>query len=253
MDLKIAAVINQNQFKLITIENNQLKDIIIDLSDIEEQEIDLILLKENLDYSNNLKFFEKAKNFIHIGFYADELKLEVQWLVNLYQKMTAAFAFKSNLSLMEEIFSVNDHLKKLYLKDRNTFFEELWMLLKRNTGASEVKLLFHDISDEHLSPKDPEASERKNEKQALLYAKINGRLKYDYQTADESEKTLMQHYKDKITKSFEIDSFKPENGELVCTMHVNQSPIIGLIKTGQVPPSFNSLFTGLFEGLQTKV
>ena len=71
-----------------------------------------------------------------------------------FHKIWGQWLLRNNIGLLDELFTVIEHLKKLLPNDRATFFEELWFTLKSNLGTSFLKLIYNDVQNNGEKSKD---------------------------------------------------------------------------------------------------
>ena len=92
-----------------------------------EQEIKFYPIRSQIEFNLTLESFENLS-------YDDAKKV--------FDKMRENWILQNNISLIEEIFKVRNHLLGLWPNDRSGFFEELWFILKSNLGATNLKLIY---------------------------------------------------------------------------------------------------------------
>jgi len=242
-ELKIAVTENENQMSLLTIKNDEKTTFLFDSIEVPEQNPDMIVINNNYQYGHLMGDLEKLKNICPIITQQDWAineksfkNMDTQLVLQQYKSFASRWSMQNNLLFIEQIFSFRDHLFNLYLKDRNSFFEELWHILKKNLAASELTILFHDVRE----PSD----DKKNERPVLVDTMISGKNKPNIKECDEKEKVVMKHFKDQI-----VDEQK---AELVYLCHVNQSPIIIMAKTMQNSAILRSALVSLFSALQSR-
>ena len=136
------------QFKI----NETILSKVIDLAEVKQYPIQGYIYSEEL---KNEDFMSSLEN--EIKFYPVRSSLEFQLSVDqfeklnydeakkIFDKMRDNWILQNNISLIEEIFKVRNHLLGLWPNDRSGFFEELWFILKTNLGASSIKLIYNDM------------------------------------------------------------------------------------------------------------
>jgi hypothetical protein len=250
-NLKIAVTENENQMSLLTLNNGDKSSILFDNIELLDHNPDLVIINNSLNYGHIMADLEKLKNICPIvGQQEFNLNEKIfknessEQIEQKYKIISSRWSMQNNLILIEQLFNFRDHLFNLYLKDRNAFFEELWHLLKKNTAASELTILFHDVRE----PND----DKKNERASLVDTMITGKNKPNITECAEKEKIVMKHFKDQIIDSFKFESFNEEKAELVYLMHINMSPIIVMAKTLHNSTILRSTLTSLMQALQSR-
>lgn len=234
---------------VIEFNSSQKKVITTDLAECSDQEIAMLLIDQNIENDSILGELEKLKNLYPIIFAQDTQidvnnfeNIQFEQIVKEYKNFSNRWGTQNTIGVLEEIFALKSHLSSLYLKERNTFFEELWHLLKKTIPAYDLSILFHDISEVD--------EDKKNDRPQLIETVLEGTIKPQFRVANDSEKAIMSNYKDRISECFEVETWQEEKGQMVLTMHVNQSPIIVMAKTVNNNFIFKSVFKALFNGLQ---
>jgi hypothetical protein len=146
-----------------------------------------------------------------------------------------AWVLSNNISLIEEMKMVTHHLNDLYQNDRNTFFEELWFILKRNLGACSLSVIYNDII----------MAKKEGEKNKLIQANLSGDISPIYTKGEESEKAIIESYKKDIDQFFQIAEYNKERGQLVAHTSIQDSPIVIM---GTVP-TVNQLQCSIIKSL----
>lgn len=155
-----------------------------------------------------------------------------------FDQMWQQWLLQNNIALIEELFTVLNHLKELWPNDRTTFFEEFWFTLKSNLGASYLKIIYNDLSQE----------QQKN-KNLLVQTRVEGNKLPETLPGRDFESTLMEKYKDHFSTKLEIVEFDSEKGELVATAGLQKSPIIIMARTYQLTRFQQSVISCLIDGL----
>ena len=150
------------------------------------------------------------------------LKINNQWATN------------SNLNLLENLFPIITRLKGLWPNDRNTFFEELWYLLRANLGAHTLIMLYNGISES-------------NEK--LVKIKVEGEMLPNSSAAAEVDLVLWSHYEAEMGPNFSTINYQSTKGDWVAAACIMQSPILIMAKIYQYNPLQKALLKTLFDGL----
>ena len=188
----------KNHSSLVHFELNpkseEVKKVNKDLTDLSETSYSLIIFQNDEDNLNNLsKIIEIESKFCPVV-PDTSLNLNLETIESmsrsdissLVAKISKSWVLKNNLDLIENNYKVTNHLKSLWLNDRNSFFEELWFLLKTNLFTSQLDIIFHDL-------KEPtEAQKEKGAKPELMYAVVKGNKKQQIFEAKDQESKLME-------------------------------------------------------------
>jgi len=222
-----------------------------DLTDLKETSYSLIIFSNNEENLVAISgIIEHESKFCPVvpdsslGLDLEKIEsLECSDLLLLNHKITKSWVLKNNLSLIENNYKVTNHLKDLWQNDRNSFFEELWFILKTNLATSKLEIIFHDLKE----PTD--AQKEKGAKAELMYAVVKGNKTQQIFEAKELESKLMQEYKNEFNTSFEITDYSREKNELVITSKIKLSPILILAKLADFNSIQQALFKGIFESI----
>jgi len=153
------------------------------------------------------------------------------------------WVLQNNLSLMENIFPISQHLKSLWPNDRTTFFEELWHLLKLNLGATNLKIAYN-----HLRK-----AEKENEKNQLIRVVVEGVNKPNPTENKELGEALFKHYENQFGSNFELESFDEATSQITILASINASPVIIMAEVFEFGKLQHALLKGLFDGVQLEL
>lgn len=234
-------------------QRNTIESKIIDVTDLPDQNLQGLFIDDNEHFSSLISLLEKEKPFYPIIDAKDEglnfLSFEglpVTQLRDLELKVTNRWTMYQNFNSLENIWTLTNHMRDLWKRDRMSFFEELWYWLKRNLGASDLTILFNDVI--HTVEQD-ENSEKKD-RPKLVQSLLSGTKKANFHQGGAKEKELMQTYLDKFHDVFEITEFNATKGQFVATAQVNRSPMIFMARVPQLNQLQRTLLAALFNGLQ---
>lgn len=168
-------------------------------------------------------------------------KMDYEQAKNLLLKNQSSWLLNNNLMLLEKLIPITDHLKTLWINDRQAFIEELWNLIRLNLGTKSLKIVFNSIKK----------AENENEKDQLIKAMSEGERKP--QTTDQQAlgEALMKQYDYQLEGNFEIAKHDQANGQIIILATINQSPIIIMAELLQINPLQKALLTALLDGLQS--
>lgn len=189
-----------------------------------ESEIKFYPIRVNTEFGINVEQFEKLSY--------DEAK-------KIFDRMRDNWILQNNISLIEEIFKVRNHLLGLWPNDRSGFFEELWFLLKSNLGASNLKLIYNDMIK----------SKNENEKNKLVKVKVQGDRYPEITSCDEMDEMVLKSYEKDFGNIFDITDYNKEKGQLVICGSIKKSPVLIMANIYQLTRLQKSLLNSLFEGL----
>ena len=189
-----------------------------------EREIKFYPIRSNNEFSLSLEGFEKLSY--------DEGKV-------VFDRMRENWILQNNISLIEEIFKVRNHLLGLWPNDRSGFFEELWFILKTNLGASNLKLIYNDMIK----------SKQEHEKNKLVKVKVQGDRYPELTSCDEIDEHVLKSYEKYFGNIFDITDYNKEKGQLVICANIKKSPVLIIANIYQLTRLQKSILSSLFEGL----
>lgn len=247
MEFQIGLFNSENQitvFKLDT-EKKEISNIIIDALTLPEQKLDLLLISSEEIFEQHLKILSKEEKYYPIfpaSLFTEQSKFEYEELFTIHQKALNRWTLANNMETVEQVYPLVNHLKDLYIKDRNTFFEELWFVFKRNLATSDLQIIFHDLKE--VSEKQKE----KGEKPTLCYSVVRGSKVPNLEQGKSQEEMLMKEYEKEFNTQFEITEYDSSRGQLVACSKIGLSPILILAKLPGLNQLQKSLLTGVFKG-----
>lgn len=230
------------QFKI----NEQPTSKIIDLAEARQHAIQGYIFAEDLKNEDFLSGLESEVKFYPIRSHS-EFNLTLDSFENLdyndakkiFDKMRENWILQNNISLVEEIFKVRNHLLGLWPNDRSGFFEELWFILKTNLGASSLKLIYNDLIK----------SKQEHEKNKLIKVKVQGDRYPELASCDELDEHVLKSYEKEFGNIFEITDYNKEKGQLVICANIKKSPVLIMANVYQLTRLQKSIVSSLFEGL----
>ena len=157
----------------------------------------------------------------------------------IFDKMRENWILQNNVSLIEEIFKVRNHLLSLWPNDRSGFFEELWFILKSNLGATNLKLIYNDMIK----------AKTENEKNKLIKVKVVGDRFPELASVDEADELVLKSYEKDFGNIFEITDYNKEKGQLVICGSIKKSPVLIMTNIYQLTRLQKAILSSLFEGL----
>jgi len=188
---------------------------------------------------NELKFYPIRSNS-EFGLSAESFeKLSYDEARVVFDKMRENWILQNNISLMEEIFKVRNHLLGLWPNDRSGFFEELWFILRTNLGATNLKLIYNDMIK----------AKNDNEKNKLIKVKIVGERFPEMRSVDEMDEMVLKSYEKEFGSTFNITDYNKEKGQLVICATIKKSPVLIMTNVYQLTRLQKAILSSLFEGL----
>ncbi len=253
MQTKIG-LLSVNQTKIFTLDthNASLEDKVVDSVSIEDEKLDLLIFDEADDLSGLQGLLDKEAKF-YPTFSVQSLNTSKDSIAslngvdffNLYQKCNNRWILNNNIKTIEQLYPTITYLKDLWIKDRNTFFEELWFILKTNLASKELTLIFHDL-------KEPtKKQEEKGEKPKLCYSKVMGTRLPNLEAGKPEDETIMKEYDTEFVDLFTITEYSKAKNQLVACAKVDLSPILIMGKLTNFNQLQQSILIALFTGLQS--
>ncbi len=232
---------------------NSLQSRIIDVTDLPDQNLQALFIDDNEHFNSLVGILEKEKAFYPILDAKDENltfssfeNLPAQQFKDLYLKTLSRWTMHQNFNSLENIWSIINHFRDLWKKDRLSFFEEMFYWMKRNVGSTDLTILFNDV----IKTEEKDENNEKKERPKLVQSLLTGTKKGNFHQGGAKEKELMQTYLDKFHDVFEVTEFNAQKGHFVATAQVERSPIIFMARTAQLNQFQRTLLAALFNGLQ---
>jgi hypothetical protein len=232
---------------------NSFESRLIDVTDLPDQNLQGLLIDDNEHFSSLVSILEKEKAHYPILDAKDENltisafeALPAQQYRDLYLKVLNRWTLHQNFNSLENIWSITNHFRDLWKKDRLSFFEEMWYWMKRNLGTVDFTILFNDV----VQSEEKDENNEKKDRPKLVQSLLTGTKKADFHQGGPKEKELMQIYLDKFHDVFEVTEYHPTKGHFVATAQVERSPMIFMARTAQLNQLQRTLLAALFNGLQ---
>lgn len=226
---------------------------IIDVTDLPDQNLQALLIDDNDHFSSLVSLLEKEKSFYPIIDAKDEglsfsafEGLPQQAFKDHYLKISNRWTMHQNFNSIENMYTLTNHFRDLWKRDRISFFEEMWYWLKRNLGAVDLSIVFNDVTQSQ----EKDENNEKKERPKLVQSILSGTKKGNFHLGTAKEKELMQSYLDKFHDVFEITEFNQQKGQFVATAQIDRSPMIIMARVPQLNQVQRTLLAGVFNGLQ---
>ena len=233
---------------------NSLDSRLIDVTDLPDFNLQALFIDDNEHFNSMVGLLEKEKAFYPILDAKDESleytafeNLPAQAFKDLYLKVLNRWTMHQNFNSLENIWSITNHFRDLWKKDRLSYFEEMFYWIKRNIGAVDLTIIFNDV----IKSEEKDENNEKKERPKLVQSLLSGTKKGNFHQGGTKEKELMQSYLDKFHDVFEITEFQATKGQFVATAQIERSPMIFMARVPQLNQLQRSLLTALFNGLQT--
>jgi len=192
-----------------TIQNEVLSCLFIDRSLLEDESIKESLLE-------NSKFYP-IREASEAGFDNENFeKMEFDQLVLIFNKINQTWTLQNNISLLENMHTVINHLNALWPNDRTTYFEEFWFLIKKNLGALSLRVIYNDLKKVG----------KNDDKNSLIQVSIEGDRNPNPVEGGELEKSLIENYQEEFALNFNMVEYVVEKGQLVIAGNIKNSPYI---------------------------
>lgn len=233
---------------------NSLDSRLIDVTDLPDFNLQALFIDDNEHFNSMVGLLEKEKAFYPILDAKDESleytafeNLPAQAFKDLYLKVLNRWTMHQNFNSLENIWSITNHFRDLWKKDRLSYFEEMFYWIKRNIGAVDLTIIFNDV----IKSEEKDENNEKKERPKLVQSLLSGTKKGNFHQGGTKEKELMQSYLDKFHDVFEITEFQATKGQFVATAQIERSPMIFMARVPQLNQLQRSLLAALFNGLQT--
>ncbi len=232
---------------------NSVDSKLIDVTDLPDFNLQALFIGENEHFNSMVGVLEKEKAFYPILDAKDESlsfvafeELPAHAFKDLYLKVLNRWTLHHNFTSLENLWTITNHFRDLWKKDRLSFFEEMWYWMKRNVGSVDMTIIFNDV----IKLEEKDENNEKKERPKLIQSLLSGTKKGNFHQGGAKEKELMQVYLDKFHDVFEVTEFHPTKGQFVATAQIERSPLIFMARTAQLNQLQRSLLAALFNGLQ---
>lgn len=253
MSIQLGFVKSSSQINLKTIDmaNKSVKSQIFDTVELKDKNLNLLLLDSNDELAGIQDSITEEGKFYPVvpaeslGLDKETFdSLQFEELNDLYSKINARWILNNNIKTIEQVYSLITYLRDLWISDRNSFFEELWFILKTNLATHELTIIFNDL-------KEPtEKQKEKGEKPKLCQSFVFGKKTPQIFDGKEKEEKIMKDYENDFSDQFNITEFDSNKGHLVATAKINLSPILIMAKLNTFNQLQQSILVALFSGLQ---
>lgn len=252
MAITIGYLKSENQFLTATLNQStqSFEKKTLDIVEIKETPLNLLIIDQALDLSGLAHTLEGEKKFYPI-IQSNEAQMDLnlfdiasyQEFAGIYSKAATRWILNNNIHLIENFTSTVNHLKNLWLRDRNSFFEELWFVLKTNLATHHLTLVFNDL-------KEPENKDK--DKPSLVQNFVTGEKIPQTFEGSGKESELMKSYQKDFGAPFDITDYSGNTGKLVATSQIDMSPILIMAEISSMNQLQSSILKGLFNGLQSE-
>ena len=241
--INVGVIDNANQFSIITLLDGEAVEKVVSTEDLDKEHLHLLLYKkEVLEISDINELLSKTanhcplKNLEELSLSKDEIKKQsFSDIYKVYESSVENWRLQNNIVLLESLFEYADHMKKLWPNDRTAFFEELWFILKKNLGASEIKVIYNDIKP----------ASKNSDKKNLIQVTVEGKRNPNPKEGGEFEQSLMNQFADEFAIPYNVAEYDESKGQLVLTALINESPLIVMAEV----PSFSRLQSSVLSAL----
>lgn len=253
MKVKIGFLKSSNQVaaKIINKSDMSMDSIVFDIVELKDHELNLLLLDKNDDVSELQNILDDESKYYPVvagnslGVEKDVFEyLNIEELLDIYSRVNARWILNNNIKTIEQIYSLISYLKDLWINDRNSFFEELWFILKTNLATHELSLIFNDLKE------IPEQQKQKGEKPKLCHSFVSGLRSPQIFDGTEKENQIMSDYENDFKDVFNITEFDSNTGNLIATSKIDLSPILLMARINTFNQLQQSILIALFSGLQ---
>ena len=254
MGIKVGFIRSASQviLKELDMESKSVESHLFDITELKDKNLNFLMFdsqktEENesiQDILNDEGKFYPVTPANSFGVNKDNFEsLDFDTTIDLYSKVNARWILNNNIKTIEQTYSLITYLRDLWINDRNSFFEELWFILKTNLATHELNIIFHDL-------KEPsEKQKEKGVKPELCYSYVKGQKTPQIFDGKDTEAKVMADYEKDFSDQFSITEFDLDKGHLVATSRINLSPILIMAKLKTFNQLQQSILIGLFSGL----
>ncbi len=170
---------------------NSLDSKLIDVTDLPDFNLQALFIDDNDHFSSMVSLLEKEKAFYPILDAKDESMsfshfeaLPAQAFKDLYLKVQGRWSMHQNFNSLENIWTITNHFRDLWKKDRLAFFEEMFYWTKRNIGAVDMTIIFNDV----IKSEEKDENNEKKERPKLVQSLLSGTKKANFLQGGAKEK-----------------------------------------------------------------
>jgi hypothetical protein len=252
MLLNIGIITSENQLTIKTVSTDSVDSKLVDLVGLKEESLQMLLIDETV----NLESFQKSLNdenkfypilnLESVNLDKDSIELlSGPDLIKLFSKVSTRWILNNNIKTIEQIYPTVSYLKNMWVQDRNSFFDEIWFLLKTNLATNELNIIFHDL-------KEPtQKQQEKGDKPTLCYSYVQGTKIPNLFQGKEKEAMLMKEYEKEFSEVFNVTEYNADKGQLVICSKIELSPILIMAKLDSFNQLQRSILIALFTGLNS--
>ncbi len=157
----------------------------------------------------------------------------------LIQRERDRWIMLNTLSITENIFTICQHLKKIWPNQRIEFFEEFWFLIQSLLGTQELRIIFND-------------AETKNEKNiSLVHTALFGRNIPQISKGKDSDKVVLDEFQKFYSLNTpQVQEWNEQSKQLVITAGIDKGPVLIMAQTEKFSPLQLAILKAIFSGLQ---
>lgn len=246
MEIKLGFIPTENQLDIMTLDttNQEMTSERIDTTLLNNVDLNLIVFNHELNsqLDTHKKFVPMAtfEQLESLGQNSEDRNFDN--MLEIYNTIANSWVLKNNLNTIENMVSTTRYLRGLLISDRNSFFEELWYLIKTNLNCSELSLIFHDLKQE--------VNKEKEVKPSLCHSVVKGKRVPNLQAGTNIEESLMKNYEADFSAPLNITDYSREKQQLVACAKIDLSPILIMARISEMSALQESILQGLFKGLQ---
>ena len=164
-------------------------------------------------------------------------EIEIKKIEHSYQQ----WLMKIKLSTIEELYTLSLKLKNLWLDDHGQFYDLLWNLIKKLSGAQHVQFLFRDLAELGL------VEELKKEK--LITYSFQGDYHPSLSPADEIHFKIYQQLSHGC-HDMELMSHDIERQQTTLLIQIEESVLLVMLSHAHIDQLFLSLLKSLIRTTQ---
>lgn len=147
------------------------------------------------------------------------------------------WALANNLSTIENLFPLREHLRRVWDDNPEAFYSEFWSFLNANLGAVDLSIIYHDLEEE-------------GDKKKLTYSMVQGQTEHRTSAAGEAQVKLMETFTPQLVSEFNEIEYQRDNGKFMWGILIDKSPALIMGKVFDFSPLTLSIIKGLIHGLQ---
>jgi hypothetical protein len=162
-------------------------------------------------------------------------------LLSIHSRSFDRWLLMQNINTVDQIFSLTDYLKDLWLSDKQNFYKELWYILKSNMGSYDLKIIYQDLIDSTSG------------KEKLGFLSIEGNKDPEFIPFFEPIHQIGEEYKAQLTEEFKILEYDNETLKFAGGLLIGTTPVLMMGHLNQINKLQTAVISSVFDGINKDI